>query len=597
MKSRSKFFILALTALVSGFAPKAYAQKESHGGSAVVCFNTQSIKDQVEKTLQANLTSPYQTDPLTPSALQDITSVRMFDLVEVTERGILGQGKAFQPIQGSGDFRAILTERLSTLSRVSKPFFDEVDYVRTNLIKDENWNGVQNGIVKIDDSAQKVEMSTDCLLIQLAAQEDVGSVTRLFYDSRLFKRLPSVDQASLIFHEWIYRIAISLEQKDSRATREAVRRIFSVDFEHQSFSDSVTGFAQLGLMSQPVNDCTFPYERAGTQAKVTFYDHTVLLKAEFGSLSVSPGDQISCGSGAVKFTFPSKTISFRGSTFEASSVEFKKTDQDYGTPPGPSQATFTLSTPAILTGLPAAPGAIVFELATGKIIQFTTSQDFAAGPVQIKSGAEVHLNLNGSISTATGAKGLPGAFIGAGETALRCKTYSTAPDSTRACEIDENQTVYGMTIPLSPGRKLKLELDSDFNLTGISPVGYDRTPIQIGYVSCSVYEKITFYPIGRGKAALKGCSLPAQKISDMSVGGWTTFYSNGALFSTTTGDVLMVDGIPLKRGSVMKLYSDGHLREGTIAHKMKIKRRKVREGYVFSLDEMGNVISTRYSYN
>lgn len=218
-------------------APVARGGQEGNGGDVVVCFANPAVKQEVERILIANRKKIYKDDPFTENVLNQIESVRMYDLMLSKEAGV---DQKEPVIESEGNSRQIVEERLALLQRKSR-YHDELR-ANQKVLSDINWIGASNGVIEIDDSQTKVNFGDRCILVQIAVQH--GS--QVFFDERLRRKMREtageVHDAALFLHEYAYRSA-----PDSRAVQKAIGILFMKRFEQMSGEEFNFHLASVGL--------------------------------------------------------------------------------------------------------------------------------------------------------------------------------------------------------------------------------------------------------------------------------------------------------------------------------------------------------------
>ena len=243
MKNTKKALI-GLCLIAGAFATSAAAFAEagsghSGGGSGVICFSSVQTKLQVQKVLrenQTNINSP--NDPFTDDVLSKITSVELLDLAEAKVPSIVdqygGEAGPYQEIASSLTPQELIKDRMAILQQRGAAFaLRNLDDLQWTLPLDR-FNLQSSGVVQINDTESKVIPKNECLIAQIAVQSFIGSslLKKVDIDGRLYAKMDNINQAALIFHEWIYKIGIDRGQTDSSAARQVVADIFSTLFEN-----------------------------------------------------------------------------------------------------------------------------------------------------------------------------------------------------------------------------------------------------------------------------------------------------------------------------------------------------------------------------
>lgn len=230
-------FCILLSVLLGINTAQAVTGVGSHGGDAVICFKTQSIRDEIRDILIANRNKNYPDDPFTlvPSGLKDIESLEVYDLFLARQGGM---NQPLKLISGEGkSYEKILAERME-LIRTKSRYFSVLEESQ-KVLSPSHWIGVENGVIEIDDSQEQMIFGPSCLLIQVASQ--VGA--RVHYDKRLWNGFPlwkgglsvhldPLNQSALKLHEFAIRKA-----PDSPAAQKLVGIAYSEEFESMSGKD------------------------------------------------------------------------------------------------------------------------------------------------------------------------------------------------------------------------------------------------------------------------------------------------------------------------------------------------------------------------
>ncbi len=230
------------------------------GGVVRACFQTQRIKEQVEKILIDNYGKPksLQKDPLTAAALKDICEIDLFDFISPKPM------EAQLVTSRSQDYREVVQERLENLKNthflLSGYFFGKnfhrpefASATRHLPFDDTHFVFVNAGVIELGDPGMGVTLENNCLLLQIANQQiisDQESVVNI--DGRLFELLNKkspVHAAGLIVHEWSINITERLKDTEpfrnvaipalpaQRLTRLLFDRNFVPENEHTKTLD------------------------------------------------------------------------------------------------------------------------------------------------------------------------------------------------------------------------------------------------------------------------------------------------------------------------------------------------------------------------
>lgn len=162
----------------------------------------------------------------------------VFDLWEWKDLGI---------VKHEGSVKEILDEVLSDVKEVNKWYFDllsvEVDYAYKAITKFTD-SRPYVGIKKIKDSKHviKIKSCPNGKKIPAKFEQLVNYMNsgRIYVDSEIYHSLSSLHQAAIIVHEAVYKTYRDLKSDtDSRAARETVAKIFSVDKTLKDLSDNL----------------------------------------------------------------------------------------------------------------------------------------------------------------------------------------------------------------------------------------------------------------------------------------------------------------------------------------------------------------------
>lgn len=93
--------------------------------------------------------------------------------------------------------------------------------------KDDVWVRSESGVTIVADSGSKLNAPKDCLPLQIAVQDNL----QIFYDPRIFDRLDLVNQAALVLHEVLYKIALQAGHTTSREVQKFVGLMMRKDLE------------------------------------------------------------------------------------------------------------------------------------------------------------------------------------------------------------------------------------------------------------------------------------------------------------------------------------------------------------------------------
>ena len=231
----------------------------SGGGSGMLCFSSAGTKQQVQKVLRDNLANPdQQNDPFTDTVLSQISSVELLDLAE-----------ALVPNLGSVQYQ-LLKSNLSALDLIkdrevvlqAKAAAFSWRYLNRTAMRDmpfEEFHLDTGGVVQINDTAAKIIPNEKCLIAQIAVQSPIANSThkKVDIDGRLFAKMDNINQAALILHEWIYKIALDRGQTDSSAARQAVAMAFDSTFATMGAHGIGDVFQTLGLTDEKPQEIYF----------------------------------------------------------------------------------------------------------------------------------------------------------------------------------------------------------------------------------------------------------------------------------------------------------------------------------------------------
>lgn len=213
MKTLNIFWIFA--ALISS----AFASGDKgNGGDAVVCFLETKFRETVEQRIKYNKENPdLAKDPFRGGLINTVTTVDLLDMYQ------LRKDVQKSEVKSDGPYKEIIKEKLDLLAQKTS-FANIIEEVKKDMLFSE----ASFGVMELNDSKHVIYFEENCLLVQLAHQKKIGSLSKVYYEKRLFDKLSENDKAALYFHEWIYSYAVSSKgHTDSLATRELVAYIFS----------------------------------------------------------------------------------------------------------------------------------------------------------------------------------------------------------------------------------------------------------------------------------------------------------------------------------------------------------------------------------
>lgn len=198
----------------------------SHGGDAIVTFQTKADRNRVLQVILDNKKNGTNNDPLEGIDLNTL-EVELLDLWFARTRGLNGKGDGL--IDAKGTMEEIVQERLLQF-KDKTTFYNTLKSYLEGEMSSQKWTPSKNGVIEVDDSGLSVYSGPFELPLQIAVQNQF----RVFYDERLFKRMNPLNQAGLVYHEMIYRHAIRIGHQDSTATQPVVGEIFSKSFERMT---------------------------------------------------------------------------------------------------------------------------------------------------------------------------------------------------------------------------------------------------------------------------------------------------------------------------------------------------------------------------
>lgn len=238
---RSKWALVTWLSLSTSLVCYAEGGSESHGGSGIACFRTEEMAAQVRATIDHNRQNEIQgkpdatVDPLSPGALSQLPvgSVELLDLY-LARHSKDGQLIDDPLISLSLPFQDIISDREDQIRRTNILLFTEILSENTFILPfdNEHWRASTFGLNSIDDAKIPLHLPKNCVHIQIAYQQvENKKQATVFYDSRLFERMPPVDQAALFFHERIYNHLVNLiGANDSVGAQRIVAKIFQKNF-------------------------------------------------------------------------------------------------------------------------------------------------------------------------------------------------------------------------------------------------------------------------------------------------------------------------------------------------------------------------------
>jgi hypothetical protein len=236
MKPSNLFRLKTFLAITASFAAVSSAHAEgtgTHGGDVVACFKN-GMASVISKRA-----AEYKKEGLKKDALQDdgLAAIdRPLELLDLYQIRHTTDIDGNSPPLTQQSFSSNLKSDWNTLKIQIKDtnywlFNSVISQAEIKIPLESNWRFHDSGVPAVDDSNEKMLLPDNCLLLQVAIQS--SEVPQIFVDvdSRLFKRMPKIDQMALLTHEMIYRTAYSdWDDVDSTRTREINGIIYHADF-------------------------------------------------------------------------------------------------------------------------------------------------------------------------------------------------------------------------------------------------------------------------------------------------------------------------------------------------------------------------------
>lgn len=251
MKNYTFGFVALLLSL------STHAGTGSHGGDGLICFNKISSKEAVQKVLEENSRTVFDRDPFADkSLLDDISDVKLLDLYLAELRA------GYRPVKIKGKNEKKVIQNFLDKIRSKSSFFKDIEIARDFLDKG-GWYSNPGAILEIDDSDHTIIFPENCVLIQLAAQTKISStLSKVFFDERIMSKMSLRNKVALMFHEWLYYVAINNKNIDSRGVQDLVALLFSEDFNDMDAYDFKMRIVDSGV---------FPVDRLNTPKSEYFF--------------------------------------------------------------------------------------------------------------------------------------------------------------------------------------------------------------------------------------------------------------------------------------------------------------------------------------
>ena len=221
-----KYQILTLFFLSVLIAQARDGNDVGNGGDAVVCFGSAETRDYVDEVLHKNRERSNPLPVFEEQTVRDaIVSVQSFDYFQYT------RPQGYPPVsRNTIDNQADALKVVElTLERLKgKSNFETTLRKQAQLYPLSTWQAAP-GLPEVDDSGHTAYVPRNCLLVQIAVRNN----ERVYFDEYLFGRMDSLNQASLILHEWAYAFVIyslnASENNLSAKAREMVGLLISKD--------------------------------------------------------------------------------------------------------------------------------------------------------------------------------------------------------------------------------------------------------------------------------------------------------------------------------------------------------------------------------
>ncbi len=289
MKNLNKKLTLALLTIIPALSSSAHADSEGisglgNGGDVRVCFNNKVDFQTVLRRIKVNKENNDYQDVLEGINLKNV-EVRLFDFVSAEKRGVFDEPQNAL-IELPGSVRDIVENRINVFAE--KTDFDKtLREVIEGPLANENWIPSSTGVIEIDDSNQKTNMPSNCMLVQIAVQTDLG----VNYDDRLFGELSTTEKAGLIIHETAYYLARQSDKirnskkapafhTNSTAVRAFTSKLFSKDISTASGGALITWLQSNVRLLGHANRSYIKLEILGTERTVVEFEGAAFYLVE-----------------------------------------------------------------------------------------------------------------------------------------------------------------------------------------------------------------------------------------------------------------------------------------------------------------------------
>jgi hypothetical protein len=212
--------ILVLSALLAMSAP-AFAERDSGGGNAVVCFDRADIVSQMRIERQ------HGGGYIKNSDISHISSVELLDLHKAKLPTLTADGDILVPtiIESKvGETQKDYDKRIQTRLGLVPGILTALNNGKENI---EYIKGVPNGLAPIDDISSGEVINTDnCVRSTIIAQYDEAGKTHILFDSRIYSLPLNIFSASSramsFWHEYFYVLARKAGATTSDTTQTLV---------------------------------------------------------------------------------------------------------------------------------------------------------------------------------------------------------------------------------------------------------------------------------------------------------------------------------------------------------------------------------------
>lgn len=271
----------------------------SGGGNASVCFDSSDTVLTLMTDLR-NTGAELSKLLFAPKYLSKIQKVRSYDLMMAEMPVGIDQPKlrremfAPKPEQTRNEIIQEVIGRISAVNSLG----DVIQEVLLNEIPEHHWI-LAPGVAKIDDGNFQADLPAECIRSQIALRRG----DKVLYSGRLFSLMSPLDQAALVIHEAVYKIAMDKGGATNAAgTQEVVGMLFA---SNQAYEQEYKGdvFALNRELDDKLCLTWYLYPRAvlvygerGSRMPMEYPTHDALDQlddeSEFQLLTADEGKQV-----------------------------------------------------------------------------------------------------------------------------------------------------------------------------------------------------------------------------------------------------------------------------------------------------------------